>query len=542
MAGVKDIRAAVERARALARGRGRADRAVPRRGAPLQQGAAGHVPAVRRGRHADLHRRHHRESLVRGHQRVAVARARLRAQGARRRRTSRAAASARSTDRERGLGAAGIGDRRRTRSSCWRRRPTAMRGARSTCWSSPADLAAAARRTTHHARAGAARSPAGGRRRFDKGGEQFYDQISALHKAVRGSDPDAALYWLCAHARRRLRSALPRAARRAHGDARTSGSPIRARCTHGARGLGGLRAAGQPEGELALAAGGGVPGRAPPRATRCTRRSARRRRMSSSYGTLEVPLHASQCADAADEGAGLRQRLSLRARRAGRLRRRRALSAGRAARPALLSSRCRAAWRSRSARRWRGCAQRIRMRRSTQTATRKRSPMIDPKLLRSDPEDVAAQSGAPRLRARCARRCSALEEAPQGCAAREPTGCAPSATPTPRPSAWPRARARTSRRCWRAARRSARELEAAEAGARRRAGANSTRLAARAAEPAARLRAGRPRRERQRRSAPLGRAARSFDFTPRDHVELGERARRARLRGRRPHCRRALRR
>jgi putative ATPase len=33
--------------------------------------------------------------------------------------------------------------------------------------------------------------------RFDKGGENFYDQISALHKAVRGSDPDAALYWLC---------------------------------------------------------------------------------------------------------------------------------------------------------------------------------------------------------------------------------------------------------------------------------------------------------------------------------------------------------
>ncbi|MHC5348664.1 replication-associated recombination protein A [Metapseudomonas furukawaii] len=33
------------------------------------------------------------------------------------------------------------------------------------------------------------------RRRFDKGGEAFYDQISALHKSVRGSDPDAALYW-----------------------------------------------------------------------------------------------------------------------------------------------------------------------------------------------------------------------------------------------------------------------------------------------------------------------------------------------------------
>ena len=34
-------------------------------------------------------------------------------------------------------------------------------------------------------------------RRFDKGGEAFYDQISALHKSVRGSSPDAALYWLC---------------------------------------------------------------------------------------------------------------------------------------------------------------------------------------------------------------------------------------------------------------------------------------------------------------------------------------------------------
>ncbi len=38
---------------------------------------------------------------------------------------------------------------------------------------------------------------AGQVRRFDKGGEVFYDQISALHKSVRGSSPDAALYWLC---------------------------------------------------------------------------------------------------------------------------------------------------------------------------------------------------------------------------------------------------------------------------------------------------------------------------------------------------------
>lgn len=42
----------------------------------------------------------------------------------------------------------------------------------------------------------AAEVMAGSVRRFDKGGDLFYDQISALHKAVRGSDPDAALYWL----------------------------------------------------------------------------------------------------------------------------------------------------------------------------------------------------------------------------------------------------------------------------------------------------------------------------------------------------------
>jgi len=34
-------------------------------------------------------------------------------------------------------------------------------------------------------------------KRFDKGGDNFYDQISALHKSVRGSDPDASLYWFC---------------------------------------------------------------------------------------------------------------------------------------------------------------------------------------------------------------------------------------------------------------------------------------------------------------------------------------------------------
>jgi len=57
------------------------------------------------------------------------------------------------------------------------------------------DLARAAEGTITEAIA--AEVSSGGYRRFDKKGEQFYDQISALHKSVRGSDPDAALYWLC---------------------------------------------------------------------------------------------------------------------------------------------------------------------------------------------------------------------------------------------------------------------------------------------------------------------------------------------------------
>ena len=65
--------------------------------------------------------------------------------------------------------------------------------------------------------------------RFDKGGENFYDQISALHKSVRGSDPDASLYWLCRMLAGRLRSDVHRAARACAWRARTSAMPIRAR-------------------------------------------------------------------------------------------------------------------------------------------------------------------------------------------------------------------------------------------------------------------------------------------------------------------------
>ena len=106
-------------------GTGTADRrrrashgAVPRRSASLQQGAAGRFPAACRGRYADLHRRDHRESIVRDRGRAAVARAGVRAQGAERRGAAPIAAGragrprtrsrhAGTHDRGRGAGVAG---------------------------------------------------------------------------------------------------------------------------------------------------------------------------------------------------------------------------------------------------------------------------------------------------------------------------------------------------------------------------------------------------------------------------------------------------
>jgi putative ATPase len=92
----------------------------------------------------------------------------------------------------------------------------------------------------------------GGRRRFDKQGEYFYDQISALHKSIRGSDPDASLYWLMRMidggcdplyvARRMIRVASEDVG---NADPRALGLTLSAWET--------LERLGSPEGELALA-------------------------------------------------------------------------------------------------------------------------------------------------------------------------------------------------------------------------------------------------------------------------------------------------
>ena len=112
------------------------DRALPRRGAPLQQGAAGHVPAVRRGRHARLHRCDDRESVVRAQFGAAVAGTCLPAEGARARGPRGTARSARSPTSSAGSGPM-PSSRRRRRSNAWPKPPTATRGAPSTCSKSP---------------------------------------------------------------------------------------------------------------------------------------------------------------------------------------------------------------------------------------------------------------------------------------------------------------------------------------------------------------------------------------------------------------------
>ena len=151
-------------------------------------------------------------------------------------------------------------------------------------------------------------------RRYDKGGEQFYDPISALHKSVRGSDPDAALYWLARMldggvdpryvARRLVRMASedigladPRALRMALDAAEV------------------YERLGSPEGELALAQAVVYLAIAPKSNAVYTAWNAVREFVRAGRHAAGAAAPA-QCADAADEAAGLRQGLPLCARRA----------------------------------------------------------------------------------------------------------------------------------------------------------------------------------------------------------------------------------
>ena len=128
-----------------------------------------------------------------------------------------------------------------------------------------------------------------GSRRFDKGGDSFYDQISALHKAVRGSSPDAALYWLARMldggcdpiylARR-----LVRMASEDIGIADPRALPLTLSCWDTYTRL------GSPEGDLALAQAAVYLASAPKSNAVYAAFNAAKQAVSQN-GSLEVPLH-----------------------------------------------------------------------------------------------------------------------------------------------------------------------------------------------------------------------------------------------------------
>jgi putative ATPase len=128
-----------------------------------------------------------------------------------------------------------------------------------------------------------------GPRRFDKAGDIFYDQISALHKAVRGSDPDATLYWLCRMldggcdplyiARR-----LVRVASEDVGNADTRALPLTLQAWEAYQRL------GSPEGDLAIAQAA-VYLACAAKSNALYKAFAKASKDVRSRGSLEVPLH-----------------------------------------------------------------------------------------------------------------------------------------------------------------------------------------------------------------------------------------------------------
>jgi len=128
-----------------------------------------------------------------------------------------------------------------------------------------------------------------GSRRFDKGGDSFYEQISALHKAVRGSSPDAALYWLARMldggcdpiylARRLVRMASEDV-----GIADPRALPLTLSCWDTFTRL------GSPEGDLALAQAAVYLASAPKSNAVYAAFNAAKQAVSQN-GSLEVPLH-----------------------------------------------------------------------------------------------------------------------------------------------------------------------------------------------------------------------------------------------------------
>ena len=154
---------------------------------------------------------------------------------------------------------------------------------------------------------------------YDKGGEEHYNLISALHKAVRGSDPDAALYWLARMIDGGGRSALPSPAAGAHGirghRARRS---VCARRDYGRSGL--LPFPWRTRGGIGARRGDAVPGdraQVQPGLRGLAGGDAARAR---DHGRVGSPPHPER-SHWAHEGAGVRQGIPLRSGGGGRCRR-----------------------------------------------------------------------------------------------------------------------------------------------------------------------------------------------------------------------------
>jgi len=126
-------------------------------------------------------------------------------------------------------------------------------------------------------------------RRFDKGGDLFYEQISAMHKSVRGSNPDAALYWMCRMldggcdplylARRVVRIALEDI-----GNADPRGLELSLNAWHAYERL------GSPEGELAIAQAV-IYLACAPKSNAVYMAYKMAMQLAKESGTMEVPMH-----------------------------------------------------------------------------------------------------------------------------------------------------------------------------------------------------------------------------------------------------------
>ena len=153
---------------------------------------------------------------------------------------------------------------------------------------------------------------------YDKAQEGHYNLISALHKSVRGSDPDAALYWLARMLAGGEHPALHRAPRWCAWRSRTSASPIRRRLVQALAAWDAYELLGSPEGELALAQAVIYLATAP-KSNAAYMAFGEAKRAAKETGSLMPPMHIRQRADQADEGARLWRGLCLRPRHRGGL-------------------------------------------------------------------------------------------------------------------------------------------------------------------------------------------------------------------------------